>query len=163
MKLIVAVNNFGYIGKNGKMMWKCKEDMIHFRKLTTGKKDRKKNNILIMGGVTYKNLPIESFKGRSLCVITSDPTVRPEVKPEGVSFSSDLLHVVSRAYYWYDLHDTETWVVGGQKIYKSLIYLCDEIHMSIIDDFQEGDTKFEIPSDWKGKVFKYYFKPDDDK
>lgn len=34
MRGIIAVNNLGYIGLDGKLLWECKEDLIHFKKLT---------------------------------------------------------------------------------------------------------------------------------
>lgn len=49
------------------------------------------------------------------------------------------------------------WIIGGAKIYKQTAHLCDEIHISHIDDDNIGDTTFEIPPNYSGKVFHYYF------
>lgn len=29
MKLIIAINKAGYIGKNGQMLWHCSDDLKH--------------------------------------------------------------------------------------------------------------------------------------
>lgn len=36
MKAIIAVNNLGFIGKAGKLPWRCVEDLKHFREKTKG-------------------------------------------------------------------------------------------------------------------------------
>ena len=60
MKLIVAINDLGYIGKDGKMLWHCKDDLKHFKYMTLGKK-------LIVGRTTFENLP--PLKDRELLVV----------------------------------------------------------------------------------------------
>lgn len=51
------------------------------------------------------------------------------------------------------------WIIGGASIYEQTVHLCDEIHMSIINNDIPGDTYFLIPADFKGKVFVYNFEP----
>lgn len=58
-KAIVAVNNLGFIGKGDKMLWHCKEDLQHFKKLTDGCK-------LLVGYRTAKELP--PLKNRELII-----------------------------------------------------------------------------------------------
>lgn len=62
MKLIIAKNNLGFIGLNGGLPWKCKEDLLHFKKLTWGCK-------LLVGRVTYESLP--KLPNRELIVVGS--------------------------------------------------------------------------------------------
>lgn len=50
MKAIIAVNAFGYIGRSNKLIWKCKQDLIHFKSLTL-------NQTLIVGYNTSLELP----------------------------------------------------------------------------------------------------------
>lgn len=50
MKAIIAVNNLGYIGLDGKLLWECKEDLIHFKKMTL-------NQSLVVGYRTSLLLP----------------------------------------------------------------------------------------------------------
>lgn len=57
MKAIVAVNNIGMIGLDDKMLWHCKDDLIHFKNLTY-------NCRLLVGYITQQGLPF--LKNRQL-------------------------------------------------------------------------------------------------
>lgn len=50
MKAIIALNNLNYIGLNGRLPWKCSEDLKHFKKLT-------KNSTCLVGYNTSLKLP----------------------------------------------------------------------------------------------------------
>lgn len=60
MKLIVAVNNKGYIGLNDSLPWRCSEDLKHFKEKTMGCK-------LLVGRKTFEAMP--PLKGRELIVV----------------------------------------------------------------------------------------------
>jgi len=62
IKGIIAVNNLGYIGKDNGMIWRSKDDFIHFKKLTLGTSDFKPN--LLVGYNTFQELP--PLKDRNL-------------------------------------------------------------------------------------------------
>ena len=141
MNLIVAVNNNGTIGQHGKIAWKCKEDMLHFKKLTS-RTDGYRNH-LIVGSKTAENLPDLNNNGRIVHVVGAD--------------SQSLGEHVSEAMYGEMEYGVQAWVIGGAKIYDLLVHLCDEIHISHINDDTVGDTKWEIPTDYRGKVFHYNF------
>ena len=59
MKAIIAVNNLGYIGKDNTLLWKCSEDLKHFKNLTTG-------GSLLVGYNTSLKLP--PLKNREILV-----------------------------------------------------------------------------------------------
>jgi len=124
MKAIVAVNKLGYIGLNGDLPWRCKNDLKHFKEKTMGQK-------LLLGRKTFESLPL--LKGRELIVVgTGYNTLE-----DGLSQNPD-------------------WIIGGGKIYEQTLHLCDELHMSIIDDMTVGDTIFNM-GDFRGKLYKYNF------
>ena len=50
MKSIIAVNNLGFIGIGDELLWKCSEDLKHFKKLTL-------NQTCLVGFRTYNSLP----------------------------------------------------------------------------------------------------------
>jgi dihydrofolate reductase len=146
MKAIVATNNLGYIGKDGKMMWRCSADFKHFKKITMG-------GVLIVGATTYKNDMPNGLPGRTCIVVgNSEYYTLPLFRAvkEAIQMAYSTLG---------DKKIRDIWVIGGASIYKQLIYLCDEVHISIINNNDVGDVKFELPSDYRGKVFKYNFEP----
>ena len=155
MKLIVAVNNKNFIGKGGEMMWRSKEDFLHFKKMTVGKFNTPGEtsgymNNLIVGRTTFE----KDLKGRSLP--NRNTMVVGRVK--GPFYS--LQEAVRDALVAERDFGNVTWVIGGSQIYSALVHLCTEIHISHINDNQIGDTKFIIPANYRGKVFHYNFQPD---
>lgn len=147
MKLIVACNKLGYIGKGGKIPWKCKEDMQHFKMLTTAADI----NELIVGRKTFEQcLGGKQLPNRTMYVVGT--------------FYYDLTGVLDDLMY--NSHflprgaTRDIWVIGGKSIYDQLVPFCDEIHMSIINDNTVGDTRWEIPQGYQGKVYYYKFEPD---
>jgi len=129
MKLIAAINKLGYIGKDNKIPWKCKQDLQHFKNLTLGKK-------LIVGRTTFESMP--PLKGRSVIVVG-----------KGYFTLQDALAI------------NPDWVIGGSKLYESTAHLCDEFHISLIDDNTIGDTLFPISCFLHNvKTITYKFNPD---
>jgi len=152
MKLIVAVNHKEFIGKEGKMMWRSKEDFKHFKKLTTGTY----GGILIVGKTTYENdLKGKELPGRECIVIgTNYHTLK-----EGVEKAILKSHLVPGLENSYNstVRYKDIWIIGGSSIYQQLLPLTTEIHMSVINNEDEGDVKFEIPNNYRGKVYQYFF------
>lgn len=141
MKLIVAVNNLNYIGKEGKMLWESSDDFKHFKMMTMG-------GSLIVGGKTFIDCMGErKLMGRKMHVVGTSPTYL------------SLFQAVEQSIFDYlSGFSNEIWVIGGSQIYNQLVHLCDEIHISYIDNNEVGDTRFEVPDNYRGKVFDYYFK-----
>lgn len=149
MKAIVAINNQNYIGKDGKLLWKCKEDFKHFKSMTMG-------GILIVGAVTFeKDLNSKVLSGRDMIVIGSKIR-NPEYHSlyEGV-MKAIMMSMANKG------DRREIWLIGGQSIYEQLLPMCDEVHISVINDDQVGDRKFVLPASYKGNVITYSFEPDD--
>ena len=155
MKLIVAVNNKNFIGKDGEMMWRSREDFQHFRRMTIGKFNTPGEssgymNNLIVGRTTFeKDLKGRTLPNRSTMVVGSTP---------GPFYS--LQEAVRNALTQEKEFKNETWVIGGSQIYQALIHLCTEVHISHINNDETGDTKFTIPPHFRGEVFNYNFEED---
>lgn len=130
MHLIVAVNNLDFIGKDGSLMWKCSEDMKHFKQTTTGQ-------ICVVGKVTWeKDLKGKPLPNREMILVTRD--------------NVDKIVELSK--------EKEVFIIGGAKIYEIFLPFVSVIHLSIIDNYDVGDVKFEIPSDFKGEIITKHFK-----
>jgi dihydrofolate reductase len=38
-------------------------------------------------------------------------------------------------------HDKSVWVIGGAEVYRALLPLCDEVHLTVIAGQHEGDAR----------------------
>jgi dihydrofolate reductase len=148
MKAIVAINKKGYIGKDGTLPWYSPEDLKHFKAKT-------KYSTCLISRKTYDSLP-ESMKSpedtRKYLIVSRDIN-------KGISLEQALLC-------------KPEWVLGGGEIYKQVLPLCNELHLSIINDETEGDVKLDgvigfgkdgrLYEDFRvrgfdGKLVKYHF------
>ena len=70
------------------------------------------------------------------------------------------LIVVGKGYYTLEeaLKLKPDWVIGGKMLYESTIELCNEMHVSEIDDKTIGDTLVPDLSKFKGDVHIYKYK-----
>lgn len=134
MKMILAVNKLNYLGKEGKMMWRSKEDFKHFKNATMG-------CVLLVGKTTYEqDLKSKPLEGREMIVI-------------GTGYNT-LFSAVEQAIK----SGKSIWVIGGVSIYNQLLPLVEEIHISHIDNNTDiGDVQFFIPENFRGNVTHYYF------
>ena len=55
LKLVVACDRRGGIGKNGTLPWNIPTDLKHFQKLTRGKNDN--SAVVLMGRNTWESIP----------------------------------------------------------------------------------------------------------
>ena len=140
LKLIVAHCKNKGIGKNNMLPWYLSSDLKHFKALTIGKN----NNSIIMGKNTWKSLNNKPLSNRKNIVVSTtlnndneDCIVKKSLQ-EAVSFANK------------NKFD-ETWIIGGEKLYKSTINTFDinEIHITeILEDF-DCDTFFpDVPSNY---------------
>ena len=125
---IVAVNNKGFIGKDGHLMWHNKEDLKNFKDITMW-------NALVVGRKTLDTLPSAVNKGRVLIPVSrSGNSVE-----EALQKASDIAN------------KNTIFVIGGAEIYKETEKYTDFILLSRIDDDQEGDSSFQVSEDFELK------------
>lgn len=92
LKLIVAVNQLSYIGRDDKLLWYSPDDLSHFKKMTLGCK-------LLVGRKTFESLP--PLKNRELIVVGNGYYSLDEAlkqKPDwvigGESIYNQVIHLV---------------------------------------------------------------------
>lgn len=61
MNIIVAIDSYNGIGKNGSLPWNLSKDLIRFGKLTTKTTDKNKRNVVLMGRKVWQSIP-EKFR-----------------------------------------------------------------------------------------------------
>ena len=61
--LVVAIADNGVIGQGGRLPWRLKSELAHFRRVTMGKP-------IVMGRKTWDSLPRKPLPGRINVVVT---------------------------------------------------------------------------------------------
>lgn len=130
--LIAAVNRLGYIGKEGKLMYRISEDLMRFRALTT-------DHVVIMGRKTYEEIG-KPLPNRTIIVLTKTFPTSFETKPPHVYASTNLDDAIELAT---SLTKMPTiFIAGGGEVYKEAIDKADVLHLTIVDDDSIGDVMF---------------------
>lgn len=140
-----AMNRAGYIGKDGGLPWKCREDMKDFREKTTG-------NVVMMGRKTWESIG-HALPNRDNVVVSNDREWVTEMNDkyksqDNLIFVKGLLDAIRTAKIMsgkYDSDVCKVYVIGGAKLIDSMLEqygaFVDKIEVSLIDDITEGDCK----------------------
>ncbi len=137
--LVVAVADNGVIGEGGRLPWRLKSEMAHFRKVTMGKP-------VVMGRKTFLSIGTP-LKGRTNIVVSRDPVfaaqgvlVAPNVEAALTAARGDALRRGTG----------EIAVIGGADIYRQTISHADRMLVTRVHLQPAGDTKFpDIDARWK--------------
>jgi dihydrofolate reductase len=124
MKLIIiaAIARNRAIGKNGKIPWHIPEDLLRFKRLTTG-------HPVIMGRKTFNSLE-RPLPNRLNIVITSKVINGVKTYPS-LEFALQSLK-----------NEPEVFIIGGGKLFEKAIKLADELRLTLVEKNVEGDTFF---------------------
>jgi len=126
LTIIVAAGENDGIGKDNKLLWSLRDDLQHFKTLTSG-------HYIIMGRKTFESFP-KPLPNRTHVVITRQKDY--EV-PEGVIKVSSLEDAIDVAK-----KDTHPFIIGGGEIYKQAMPLADKIEITRVHHDFEADTFF---------------------
>jgi len=121
MKLIVAVNSNWGIGKGNDLLYHLPSDMKFFRSAT-------KDNIIVIGRKTLESFPnAKPLPYRTNVVLTRDKNYIAE---DTIIFNNteDVLE------YTKNNSDRETYICGGEEIYKLFLPYCEEALVTKIED-----------------------------
>lgn len=114
---VAAAQTGGFgIGYQGRLPWKCPEDMAYFKKLTTG-------GVVLMGRVTADGFP-KPLPKRVNLVLTRRDSYR-----DGFSTALDIGQALAVAQA--NQHE-QLFVIGGAKVYEALAPYVDELHLTLI-------------------------------
>lgn len=134
--IIVAVSDNWAIGKDNKMPWHVKEDLLYFKKVTTG-------HPVIMGSNTYKSI------GKAL------PNRMNIVVSHKYVSGAITVPTLKEAYSVAEKTDNQCFIIGGAQLYKASINDADTLYVTHIHTFiPDADTYFpEIDETVWEKVF----------
>lgn len=132
--IIVAVDEVGGFGKDGRIPWHLPEDLKRFKEITTG-------HICVMGRRTYNDIldarlirdkergdvsPItEVLRGRQSFVVTSDKDM---ITPGAIKIK-DMGEV--RNHIASD-DSRQIFVIGGKRMFFQALSWCDHIMMTVV-------------------------------
>ncbi len=120
---IVAMTPDRIIGKDGTLPWHLPEDLAFFKRTTSG-------HPIVMGRKTYESIGRPLPKRRNI-VLTRDTTW----SAPGV----DVIHAPEDLAKLPDLDD-RVFIIGGSEIYATFMPLLDDLLVSHVFDYHEGDT-----------------------
>jgi thymidylate synthase len=138
MNLILAINETGAIGYNGRLPWHIKQELQLFSKITHG-------HILVVGSTTMSTLPL--LENREIIVLTNNPYLTPS-KVVGLGWKNTPIGIV---HSWNEVlkfcnckeREKEVFVAGGAQIYSSALKIpgmITKIYISIIHGQHQADT-----------------------
>lgn len=140
MKIIVAKDEKGGIGLNGRLPWHIKEDLQRFATLTRGHL-----KAVLMGRNTWESLPKRPLIGRHNLVLSSTYT------PDGEKYFNSIESVLS---FIKTSKFEEVWIIGGEKLYTlfltdmQLNKLVEQVYVTEVPGDYGCDTKFpELDAD----------------
>jgi dihydrofolate reductase len=137
--LVVAAADNGVIGVDGRLPWRLRSDMAHFRKATMGKP-------VVMGRKTFLSIGMP-LKGRTNIVVSRDPDfARPGLL---VAPSLDVALAAARGDAL-RRGAAEIAVIGGADIYRQVLPSADRIVLTRVHAQPAGDATFPAldPKAW---------------
>lgn len=123
--LIAAIADNGVIGRNNKLVWRLRNDMRHFKALTTG-------HTIIMGRKTWESLGRPLPDRRHLVI-----TRQRNYGAPGAEIVNSLDEALSRC-----AGDEQVFVIGGAQIYAEALPIADVLELTEVHCTPEGDASF---------------------
>jgi dihydrofolate reductase len=123
ISIIVAIAQNGIIGGENNLLWHIKEDLLHFKNITTG-------HPVVMGRKTFESIG-KPLPNRTNVVITR----QKDYKIEG----GIVVHSLDEAIGLFPPEE-EIFIIGGGEIYKQAWSIADRLYITWIDAPFDGDT-----------------------
>ncbi len=154
--MVVAADKKGVIGREDRIPWRLKEDLVNLRNKTKGKP-------VILGRKSYDSMAWYYTKsgnqmpGQLYVVVTHNATYVPKF-PNAVT-----AHSVQEALALAQKDNpAEVVVLGGASIYRALLPYTDRIYLTEVQAEVAGDTSFpELAStEWQETARIHHTKDD---
>jgi dihydrofolate reductase len=129
--LVAAVAENGVIGQGGRLPWRLKSDLAHFRKLTMGKP-------VVMGRKTYLSIG-KPLAGRTNIVVSRDAGFAAPGTIVAASIDAALSAASGDALR---RGVAEIVVVGGAEIYRQIMAAADRLVITQVNLQPQGDATF---------------------
>lgn len=146
ISIIVAKAKNDVIGRDNQLVWKLSSDLKLFKKLTTG-------HHILMGRKTYESVG-RPLPNRTSVVITRNKDFSlPEGHLVAYSLEEAIQVCIGR-------HLDQVFIIGGAEIYKQAMKFADELLVTQVDAYPEGDVFFPKidPKIWQMVSSEHYEK-----
>lgn len=156
VSIIAVMDEKRGIGKENKIPWRIKEDLVRLKNLTIG-------HTVILGRTTYESMLAYYQKSgkptmsmRTHIVVTRDSTYHVD-EDKGVAANSigEAVRLAKEKEAQRLAQGLqEVFIIGGQQIFEQTIGLADKLYLTIVDGNFDADTFFPDYSDFKKVVFE---------
>jgi dihydrofolate reductase len=143
ISIIVSLDENGGIGKNNRIPWHIRKDLIRLRDMT-------KDHLAILGQNSYESMAGYYDKsGRPMpakeyIVLTFDKKFKSTRNNTFAAFSiQDALDRANKS------GEKEVFIIGGASIYKQMLENADRLYLTIVNGSFDCDTFFPEYPDFK--------------
>ena len=128
--IIAAASENNVLGKNNDLIWRIPEDLMRFKKLTTG-------HAVIMGRKTFESMS-KALPNRRNIIITRNKKFFAE--------NTEICYSIKEALSLVE-NDPQPFIIGGGEIYLQSMEFANIIELTRVHHDFDGDTFFpEIPN-----------------
>ncbi|CAL4319884.1 Dihydrofolate reductase [Buchnera aphidicola (Protaphis terricola)] len=148
ISLIAAISNNLIIGNHNQIPWNLPKDLKWFRKNTIYKN-------IIMGRLTW-----ESIKN-PLPMRTNIVISHKKINKKNIIWANSIHNAIISAHLK-NKKNEEIMVIGGEKIYKQMLFYANKLYLTHVNCNISGDTyfpKYTMFKKWK-TIFKKEIKKD---
>ena len=129
ISLIWAMDKNWLVGKDNKLPWHFKEDLLYYKEKTCGK-------TVLMGDKSYYSLK-SYYKEKPLPYGKIYVASLDDLSLNDATVIHDINHFLDNFN-----KDEELWVVGGATIYRFSLPYADRLYITHVDGEYEGDAYF---------------------
>ena len=144
LKMILAMDLDGCIGKENGLPWRLRSDMLRFKRLTLGQG----NSAVLMGRTTWETIP-EMYRplvDRINIVVTRNREYTLDTADVVYSIEEGIEHAKSK-------NCDECWIIGGANVYEQCRDMVEEVHLTSVETSNSGDVKVGLFDDeWNREV-----------
>ncbi len=155
ISIICAMDEKRGIGKDNKIPWHIKEDLVRFKTIVA-------DHIIILGRNTYESMVWyfdksgKELPGKLYTIVTSNKDYKATRKntivvhsfEEALQKADEILHSVQ------DDNKKEVFVIGGGQIFAQALPLANKLYLTIVEGEFDCDTFFPDYSEFKEKTFE---------
>ncbi|UJP05092.1 MAG: dihydrofolate reductase [Nitrosomonas sp.] len=132
LSILVAMARNRVIGRNNQLPWHLPADLKHFKFLTMGQ-------AIVMGRKTFESIG-KPLPGRINIIITHQTDY--EVPGATVVHSLENALLACEENSESDDSNSEHFIIGGEKLYRQTIKLCQRLYITEIQREFDGDVFF---------------------